>query len=84
MTIVVATICDETVDWPKTTSINLNNKTNFQLTAIDLLATACLLLLLVIVAKYEMKGNFSDQQIVTLMIRMNIRISNSIQIMICL
>lgn len=52
MTIVVAAICDETVDSPKTTSINLNNKTNFQLTAIDLLATTCLLLLLVIVAKY--------------------------------
>ena len=48
----VAVICDETVHLPETRSINPNNKTNYRLTAVNLLANACLLLLLVILAKY--------------------------------
>ena len=46
--------CDETEDTPETTSINRNDKTNYRLLTVILLAIACLLLLVAIV-KYNMK-----------------------------
>ena len=47
--------CNEFVDTVKTAYINPNDKTNHWLTAVALLAVACLLLLVVIVVKYYMK-----------------------------
>ena len=47
--------CDEIVDTPETALINSSGGINHGLIAVVLLATACLLLLMVMVVKYYMK-----------------------------
>ena len=47
--------CNEFVDMAKTAPVNPNDKTNYWLTAVALLAIACLLSLVVIIVTYHMK-----------------------------
>ena len=51
-------LLDGLVDTPGTTSINPNDKTNYWLIAVVLLAIAWLLLLLVSVVKYYLRRGF--------------------------
>ena len=47
--------CDEIVNTSETTSVRLENKINYWLHYVVLLATACLLLLIITVVQYCMK-----------------------------
>ena len=55
MTKIVVVTCDEIIHTPENISINPNDKANYWLIAVVLLAIACLLCLVIIVVKYCIK-----------------------------